>query len=127
MEMVDKAVEKARKAIETLYADTCDVFEEKPVMDPETKLTTRRWVKENDKPYPCRLSFKAKKTAGSRDGAGTAEQQIELFIAPEIQIKTGSRLEITRKGIKGIYKKSGVAAVYNTHQEILLEKDGEWA
>lgn len=121
------AAEKARKAIERFYTDSCNVYEEKSVRDPDTKLTKRDWVKVNEEPYKCRLSFKAKRPSGSMEGAGTEEQQIELFMAPEAVVKAGSKLEVTRNGTTMTYKNSGVPAIYDTHQEILLEKEGEWA
>ena len=48
-------------------------------------------------------------------------QTIKLFIAPEIDIKPGSKIDVTHLGVTTSYKRSGNPAVYHTHQEIMLE------
>ncbi|MFL8797998.1 hypothetical protein Q3228_19010, partial [Clostridioides difficile] len=45
------------------------------------------------------------------------EQTIKLFISPDVEIKSGSKLIINDKE----YVRSGESAIYPNHQEIILE------
>ncbi len=52
---------------------------------------------------------------------------MKLFLAPEIRVNSGSRIAVTQNGISNEYCASGEPAVYDTHQEILLELAERWA
>ena len=52
---------------------------------------------------------------------------IELFISPDITIKPNSKIIVTQAGVTTDYTYSGVPAVYDTHQQIILEFFTEWA
>lgn len=121
-----QAMVKARKAIESLYDSVATVIEYQPVKDPTTKRTTQREmsVLENQ---PCRVSFKAVSQAKGSEMATAAPQVIKLFLAPELVIKPGSKISVTRKGVTTDYKNSGQPAIYETHQEIILELFKGWA
>lgn len=54
-------------------------------------------------------------------------RQLRLFLAPEIKVAPGSKITITQNGVVGEYKNSGVPAMYDTHQEIMLELFKGWA
>lgn len=109
-----------RKAIEMTYDCTCNVIEQKEYKK-ENKSTgfKETTVAENEK---CKLSFETITQNGQDDIKANVSQITKLFIAPEIIIKDGSRIEVTDVlGKKTIYKSSGQPAIYQTHQEIMLE------
>lgn len=114
-----------RKAIEKMYDDTCNVIERQKVKDPLTKKTgfTETTVLLAE---PCRLSYKSVPATGEGDTA-TVSQEIKLFLSPDVEIKAGSKIEVTHKGVTTAYKRSSKAAVYETHQEIVLVLFDRWA
>ena len=116
----------ARATIESTYEDKCTVTEIQHSKNPVTFLQEEKEVctVENQ---PCRLSFSNISSVGDGDYAVTA-QTVKLFIAPEIEIKAGSKITIVQKdGSTHHYKRSGVAGVWSTHQEIMLELFKGWA
>lgn len=123
----DKEWKKTRKMIETLYQDVCNIYELTKVKDPITHITNPGDDMLVIEKQPCRLSFKTFPSASPEIEGNTLIQSIKLLIAPEIEIKAGSQIEITRNGITKRYKRSGEPALYNTHQEVNLELAKEWA
>lgn len=124
--MIGTAVKQARKAIESLYDSSCTVIEYRQEKDPATKKTAgKEFVAYTDK--PCKLSYSSNKNANQTGTANTITQVIKVFITPELDIKPGSKLVITGKGRTTEYKNSGVPAVFDTHQEIVLELFKGWA
>lgn len=117
---------KGRKAVESAYTGVCTVIEFRNVKDPVSKITKPRevTVREN---VPCRISFEGKHAAASAMTAAEIAQRIRLFIAPEIKIRSGSKVIVTQNGITSEYAASGAPAVYVTHQEIILELFRGWA
>ncbi|MDC2909870.1 hypothetical protein POL28_19590 [Clostridioides difficile] len=108
-------VSKTRKAIEMLYRDKCTIVKYQPVKDPVTKRTNNKEVivLENQ---PCKISYKT--ITSTTDGkVAKLEQTIKLFISPDIEIKSGSKLIINNKE----YARSGEPAIYPNHQEVVLE------
>lgn len=118
-------VNVARKAIESMYKDTCNVYEWQKTKDPITHVNKpgEVLVHENKK---CRLSFSTI-TVTSDEHAATQKQTVKLFIAPELEIKPGSKISITHQGKTTDYKRSGVPAIYTNHQEIMLELFDKYA
>lgn len=113
-----------KKAIESLYSGKCDVYEYQAYTK-ANKSTGHKPVKVMSD-IKCRLSFKT--LAGATDGnASGVSQTIKLFIAPDISIKTGSKIVVTQNGKTTAYKNSGQPAVYSNHQEIMLELFEGWA
>lgn len=109
-----------RQAVEATYDGTCSIYGMGSVKDPITKVTRQEEVLAYPD-LPCHLSYSsAAPTAGS-DTATTVSQTIKLFLAPEHIIPPGSRIEVTQQGRTESYGQSGKAAVYSSHQEILLE------
>ena len=77
---------------------------------------------------PCRLSFKTINNTNPNENAASALVQVtEVFLAPEIVVKPGSKLTITQNGVTTDYKSSGIPATYSTHQEIVVEIFKGWA
>lgn len=123
---MNKAVQAARKAIENTYQGVFSITERKKVKDEKSKQTsyTDVLILENQ---PCRLSFENIANAEPSETAVKVTQVIKLFISPDIIIKPNSKITVTQDNITTDYKSSGIAAVYLTHQEIILELFERWA
>ena len=76
---------------------------------------------------PCRLSFSSRNSSAKDDGYNTVSQSVVLFIAPEIEIPSGSKITVTQNGKTTDYCRSGESAVYTSHQEIALELFEDYA
>ena len=117
---------KARKAIESMYDGTCTIIECQKVKLPNKSTGFKDIVVLED--IPCRLSFKTiTNTNQAETGVSAVVQVTKVFIAPEIQVKPGSKLTITQNDVTTEYKSSGQPAIYTTHQEIELELFERWA
>lgn len=116
--MLSKAqVVSARRAIESLYTDTCKIITECDVLDDESGIMkTTRVLSQS---YPCRLSYKDIPNVTS-DGIPVMGQSVKIFLAPERKISPGSEIHVERQGGNLEFVLAGVAAVYETHQEISL-------
>lgn len=122
--MIADAIRQAqrmhRKVIEAAYDGVCTVYERKPFKDPDTKVTSSREeaVIRNE---PCHLSFSGDTAASGTETVTNVAQTIKLFLAPEKEIRPGSKIEVTQNGRTESYSQSGKASVYASHQEITLE------
>ena len=81
-----------RKAIESLYMGKCTVTEYKKVRDSESGILKPREIVVL-KDVPCRLSFKNIYAADLSYG-NAVEQEVKLFISPDINIKDGCLLKM---------------------------------
>ena len=116
---------KARKAIEALYDGKCTITEHQKIKKENKSTGFQDVVVLEDE--PCRLSFKTINNTNQTDTAASAVVQIaKVFLAPEIQVKPGSKLTITQNDVTTEYKSSGEPAFYSTHQEIILELFKGW-
>ena len=126
--MVSERAKKAyRRAIERFYDDRCYIYETGYIKDLETGITKASndiLVVENE---PCRISFKSLAPAAQTNGPAELSQEIKLFIAPEHNIKEGSKIVVNRNGKILEYKHSGASALYDSHQEIVLTLVKEYA
>lgn len=124
--MVNATVQAARKAARSAfekyhYDGTATVSEWGKVKDRESGLTKQGEVilLENQ---PCHLSRERDAAAADQTvSAAQVSQTVKLFIAPDIQIKAGSKITVTQAGVTDMYTHSGKSTVYDTHQEILLD------
>ncbi len=117
---VQAAQGAARKAVESAYSGTLTVTEMKKGMDSRSKLTkTEPVVVLEDQ--PCRLSFETLRAAVQTDTAAAVTQITKLFVSPDVVIRPGSKITVTQDNVTTDYTRSGVPAVYPTHQEIVLE------
>lgn len=114
-----------RRAIERLYTDVCDVYNQVERFDEATGQTYSESVRVGVS-LPCRVSFGAIASAEQNESA-TLKQTIKLFVAPDVDIKAGSRVNVTRNGKVLEYKASGQPSLYSSHQEIMLELVREYA
>lgn len=125
-----KAMEAARKAArraqEATYEGLCTIYEYRDVADEKTKLSSEEEVAVIED-QPCKLSFEKLNPVVQTETAASMTQGIKLFLAPEIVVNGGSKIVVTQHGVTGEYSASGKAAVYSTHQEIMLELFRGWA
>lgn len=128
-DIINKAKERAKKIAETQYEDTCTVTERIPQRN-ETNKRTELVETQTLIDQPCKLTFRETTLLASKESTTMSNvvQEILLFISPDVTIKPGSKIEITRKnGMMEVYKNSGIPQVYATHQEIVLEIFKGWA
>lgn len=114
-----------RKAIESMYSGTCDVVEYTKAQQPDKLMKLQEVTVLTAQ--PCRLSFKTKEASSPSDTVNGVNQVIQLFISPKLHVKPGSKIVVTQNGVTTAYKSSGQPAIYNTHQEIILELFRGWA
>lgn len=121
-----KARNAARQAVESTYEGVCDIVEYASVKDNKSKITRQEeiTVLQNQ---PCKLSFESISAAVQTETGAAVSQGIKLFIAPEIKVKNGSKIVIAQNSVTAEYSASGQAAVYASHQEIMLELWRGWA
>lgn len=109
----------AKIALAMLYEDRCTVYEVQKIKDPTTHITSTQRVATLENQI-CRISYKTVKAVDKENSAAVAKQVIKLFVPPEVLIKPGSEIEVTRNGQIILYKASGEVATYQTHNEIIL-------
>ncbi|NFF59844.1 hypothetical protein FDB08_04030 [Clostridium botulinum] len=114
-----------RKTIEKLYDCTCIIIsgkeKVKDLMTKETKLITK--IKYKD--IKCKISKQSLSKNTQTDTVNQIVYELKLFICPELDIKQGDVVEVTNKfGEKETYK-AGEGFKYNTHQEVILIKEGK--
>lgn len=114
----------ARKAIESTYSDKCTITEYINTKVNNVVSTSKEVIASDE---PCRLSFSKLSSTTESDGESSVAQTIKLFISPDIEIKPGSIIEVSRNSKITRYKASGKPAVYITHQEIVLGLEQRWA
>lgn len=117
--MVD--LKRYRKMIEKLYTDTCTITNLENKQNGRFTDQGEVVVCENQ---PCRISFNQQVNASDEsDTVSRSTIEPKLFISPDIEVKEGSRVAVTRGGRTFAYKASGQPAYYETHQEITLIKE----
>lgn len=115
----------ARKELEKMYDSKCDIYENKEIIK-KNKSTGYEEVKVYEK-QACRLSYSSKTSANQTDNMSNISLIIKLFISPDIKIKPGSKIIVTNSKGRTEFKSSGMPAIYDTHQEIVLESCKEYA
>ena len=118
-------VDRARKAIESLYDGTCTVTVQEEYEEENGATGFRPVVTiENE---PCHLAFSNTTSAKEGEVAATVSQVTELIIAPEVSIAPGSKITVTQNGVATDYTRSGKPAIYATHQQIVLDLWKGWS
>lgn len=114
-----------RKAIEMLYNCTCNIISTEKYRKDNGSTGTKEVKLENQK---CKISYETISKNSEDDIKANVAQITKLFIAPELKILPGSKIEVTDvMGNVTTYKSSGKPAIYQTHQEILLELNEDYA
>lgn len=107
-----------REVYESTYCDKCNITEKvKNKVDGVISFSDEIVI-ENQ---PCKISFESIPSTTESNTMASMAQSTKLFLTPEIEVKPGSRIDVTHLGVTTAYKRSGKPAVYHTHQEIMLE------
>lgn len=126
---MDKQLKSLTTTLALLWRDRCTVTVQEAYQKPSGATAFRPMVILSD--APCKLSYFTQhgfNALASLDGeAAPTQKVIRLFLAPDVEIPAGSRINVDRAGKTTAYKSSGVSAVYFSHQEIILEVAQEWA
>lgn len=108
-----------RAALESLYKDTCNIYERVDYVKENGSTGQRMELVTDD--MPCRISYSNISANSETDKAAYKSQGVKLFFSPNRDIKPGSMVEVTRENTTTKYKASGEPAIYPTHKEIELE------
>lgn len=123
--MLNKAFKQARKAVESLYDCTCNIKGGKEkIKDPitkETKLVTKTKYRD----IKCKISKQSLSKNTQTDIVNQIVYELKLFICPELDIKQGDVVEVTNKFREKETYKAGEGFKYNTHQEVILIREGK--
>ncbi len=114
-----------RQMIEELYEGTCNIYEKTNVTDPVTKITGQK-EKMVYEDAACKLSYTRIMPSYKQAEGAKQEQLVKLFLAPEMLVRPGSKIVVTQNNVTETYKMSSLAAVYTSHQEIVLEAWKGW-
>lgn len=127
VDSIEKARQRARSIFEQChYNGICTVTERQKVVNQRTKVTGFQEVVVLTE-QPCHLSFETIAKNKESESASNVAQTTKLFIAPDVTIKTGSKITVEQNGVTTDYTHSGVPAVYDTHQEIILDLFEKWS
>ena len=113
-------ISKSRGAIESLYAHSCDIYGYRGARDGESGITEEREIKLYEK-QPCRASFELSYPLSQGENTAEASQRVKLFLAPEVEVPCGSRVEVFVNGERLSFGFSGEQALYDRHKEIRLK------
>lgn len=76
---------------------------------------------------PCHLSFERVTETGEASPAATVHQAAKLFLSSEHDVPVGSKIIVAQDGRTTAYQRSGLPAMYPSHQEIALVPFERWA
>lgn len=109
-----------RQAIEQLYEDRATISRHMEYEDPVTRETKQglQPVYENQ---PCRISQRALGTNAQTEAVNQIAYETKLFISPDVDIRQGDVIEVTRGSAKRTYT-AGEPFLYPTHQEVSLQR-----
>ena len=111
---------KHRRTIEKSYEDKCTISRYKKGTDPiskETKLELKPVYEDK----PCRISQRSLGANGQTEAHNQIQYETKLFIAPELEIKQGDEIVVSRAGITRYYQ-AGEPFVYPSHQEVSIQR-----
>lgn len=119
-------IDDVRETIESTYIGICDVIEHKKIKNEKNKQN--EYIEETTLTKQiCRLSFETISNTNQTSTTNNATQIVKLFIAPELNIKKGSKIIVTQNNRTTEYTNSSEPAIYKTHQEIILQLFKGWA
>lgn len=112
-------------ALRTLWNDRCAIIEFHPVVTSYHATEHRPVVVREDE--ACKLSFSAMPHADQTETGATLSGRVTLFLDPEIIIKAGSKIVVTRGEQTFHFTQSGIAKIFSHHQEVELSPYEEYA
>lgn len=114
-------IRRYRLALERMYTDRVTVQRvEKVKVSGETKQQLVTVYTDQ----PCRISQKSLGTNDQTESVNNIAYETKLFAAPELEIKQGDTLTVTRGQITRTYT-AGEPFPYPSHQEISIQRKTE--
>lgn len=110
-----------RRTIEKMYTDRCTISRYQDYKDPVTKETRLQLVTVYED-HACRISQRALGSNNQTEVQNDIAYETKLFIAPELAIKQGDVIEVTRGEVLRTYE-AGEPFLYSTHQEVSLQRE----
>jgi hypothetical protein len=107
-----------------MYTDRATIYRHQAVKDPVTK-ETKQVPQPVHTDQPCRISQRALAVNGQTEAQNDIDYETKMFISPEVEIRQGDFLEVTRGTMTRRYT-AGEPFPYSTHQEVSLQRK-EWA
>ncbi|MNI47652.1 hypothetical protein D3C73_1021830 [compost metagenome] len=112
-------IRRYRLAIERTYTDRMTVQRvEKVKVNGETKQQLVTVFEQQ----PCRISQKTLSANGQTESVNKIAYETKLFTSPELEIKQGDTLTVTRGNITRKYT-AGEPFPYESHQEISIQRE----
>lgn len=107
-----------RRKIEKMYIDRATISRwEKTKIGGETKTElVNKYTNQ-----PCYLSQRALGANGQTESVNQISYETKLFISPDIEIKQGDIIEVTRDSLMRMYT-AGEPFPYGSHQEISIQR-----
>ncbi|WP_337033205.1 ABC transporter ATP-binding protein [Paenibacillus illinoisensis] len=112
---------KYRRQLETMYNDRMTVQRSEKVKKPNGATGAEVW-KTIHQDQPCFISQSGLGSNNQTDTTNDISYSAKLFVSPEVEIKQGDKLAVTRGGLTREYT-AGEPFIYPTHQEINLDRD----
>jgi len=111
-----------RRAIEQLYEDRATI---KRYVEEKTEWGETRLIeKEVERDIPCRISQRALSVNSQTETVNEIAYETKLFLPPDIEVRQGDIIEVTRQGITRKYT-AGEPFLYPTHQEVSIQRREE--
>lgn len=114
-----------RKALELGYYGLCDILEFREIINLDKSSSFEEIIVEKD--VPCKLSYGTTSNSKDTSIASTVTQQNVLFLSPDINVKTGSKIIVRQFNTNQTFENSGEPMMFPTHQQIYLKLFDEWA
>lgn len=116
-----------RRIIERMYEDRATISRHASIKDPDTK-ETKQVLQPVYTDQPCKLSQTSLPRNGQTEDANNLQYDAKLFIAPELEIKQGDVIAVTRAATGRVetYTAGQPFPPYKSHQEVLLSAK-DWA
>ncbi len=108
----------ARKQVEKMYIGRCTIIAYEDVKKDNGATKKDEVVKYDD--IPCRLVYLNFAPTTDTETIGIVKQVIQLHLAPEIEVRPGTKIVVSQNDITTEYTASGEVAKMMTHQEVKL-------
>ncbi len=108
-----------------LYNGQCTIIVREKKQDKRGVTVDKEVIQSEN--VPCRLSHTKIEQSKKYTNLGhTVSQTVKLFLAPDVEVPTGSKIIVTQNGVTKVYRNCGESAIFSGHQEIALEIFEEW-
>ncbi len=109
-----------RQIIESTYNGRMDVYCFEDVTTSWGETRQEKVLLYSD--MPCALSQYHLRPAAHGDSHSQRDYQAKLFAPPDMALPAGCDVEVRQHGMTYLFKYSGDAFIYPSHQEIMVER-----